>query len=62
MAVQEMWNDPEPQQRFIDTFFDMCQGAFNIIASKRGADQEDFVMNGSWYSRNSVPCSVDDLK
>jgi hypothetical protein len=62
MAIQEMWNDPEPQQRFIDTFFDMCQSAFNIIASKRGADQEDFTMTGSWYSRNSVPSSIDDLK
>jgi hypothetical protein len=40
----------------------MCQSAFNIIASKRGADQEDFTMTGSWYSRNSVPSSIDDLK
>jgi hypothetical protein len=62
MAIQEMWNDPEPQQRFIDTFFDMCQSAFNIIASKRGADQEDFTMSGSWYSRNNTPSSIDDLK
>jgi hypothetical protein len=62
MAIQEMWNDPEPQQRFIDTFFDMCQSAFNIIASKRGADQEDFTMSGSWYSRNNTPSSINDLK
>ena len=62
MAIQEMWNDPEPQQRFIGTFFDMCQSAFNIIASKRGADQEDFTMSGSWYSRNNTPSSINDLK
>jgi hypothetical protein len=63
MAIQEMWNDPEPQQRFIDTFFDMCQGAYNIIASKRGANQDDFQMAGSWYNRNtSTDNTVDDLK
>ena len=61
MAIQEMWNDPEPQQRFIDTFFDMCQSAFNIIASKRGADQEDFHIQGNWYSRSQTPSSIDDL-
>jgi hypothetical protein len=62
MAIQEMWNDPEPRQQDIDVFFEMCQSAYNIIASKRGADQEDFTMSGSWYSRNSVPSSIDDLK
>jgi hypothetical protein len=62
MAIQEMWTDPEPRQQDIDVFFEMCQGAYNIIASKRGVDQENFVMSGSWYSRNSTPSSVDDLK
>jgi hypothetical protein len=62
MAIQEMWNDPEPRQQDIDVFFEMCQSAYNIIASKRGADQEDFTMSGSWYSRNSTANTVDDLK
>lgn len=62
MAIQEMWNDPEPRQKDIDMFFEMCQSAYNIIASKRGADQEDFTMSGSWYSRNQTANTVDDLK
>jgi hypothetical protein len=63
MAVQELWTDPEPQQKDIDVFFAMCQTAYDIIASKRGADQEDFQMAGSWYNRNtSTDNTVDDLK
>ncbi len=62
MAIQELWNDPEPRQQDIDVFFEMCQSAYNIIASKRGADQEDFTMSGSWYSRNQTANTVDDLK
>jgi hypothetical protein len=63
MAVQEMWTDPEPRQQDIDVFFEMCQGAYNIIASKRGANQDDFQMAGSWYNRNtSTDNTVDDLK
>jgi len=63
MAVQELWTDPEPQQKDIDVFFAMCQTAYDIIASKRGADQEDFQMSGSWYNRNtSTDNTVDDLK
>jgi hypothetical protein len=63
MAIQEMWNDPEPRQQDIDVFFEMCQSAYNIIASKRGADQAGFQMAGSWYNRNtSTDNSVDDLK
>jgi len=63
MAVQEMWTDPEPRQQDIDVFFEMCQSAYNIIASKRGADQEGFQMAGSWYNRNtSTDNTVDDLK
>lgn len=61
-AVQEMWTAPEPMQRDIDVFFAMCQTAYDIIASKRGADQEDFQMGGSWYSRNQTANTVDDLK
>jgi len=62
MAVQELWTDPEPQQKDIDVFFAMCQTAYDIIASKRGSDQEDFTMGGSWYSRNQTASTVDDLK
>ena len=63
MAVQEMWTVSEPQQQDIDVFFEMCQSAYNIIASKRGADQENFQMAGSWYNRNtSTDNTVDDLK
>ena len=62
MAVQEMWTDPEPRQQDIDVFFQMCQSAYDIIASKRGADQENFQMSGSWYNRNtSTDNTVDDL-
>ena len=62
MAVQELWTDPEPRQQDIDVFFAMCQTAYDIIASKRGADQEDFTMGGSWYSRSQTANTVDDLK
>jgi len=62
MAVQELWTDPEPQQQDIDVFFAMCQTAYDIIASKRGSNQEDFTMGGSWYSRNQTANTVDDLK
>lgn len=63
MAVQEMWTVSEPQQQDIDVFFEMCQSAYNIIASKRGADQAGFQMAGSWYNRNtSTDNTVDDLK
>ena len=62
MAVQEMWTDPEPRQDDIDIFFEMCQKAYDIIASKRGAEQEDFVMSGSWYQRKQQSDStVDEL-
>jgi len=62
-AVQEMHQEPEPRQDAIDTFFEMCQSAYNIIASKRGADQAGFQMAGSWYNRNtSTDNTVDDLK
>ena len=63
MAMQELWNNPEPVQQDIDVFFEMCQSAYNIIASKRGADQDNFQMAGSWYNRNtSTDNTVDDLK
>ena len=61
-AVQEMWTAPEPMQRDIDVFFAMCQTAYDIIASKRGSNQEDFTMGGSWYSRSQTANTVDDLK
>ena len=61
-AVQELWTDPEPQQQDIDVFFAMCQTAYDIIASKRGSNQEDFTMGGSWYSRSQTANTVDDLK
>jgi hypothetical protein len=63
MAVQEMWTDPEPRQQDIDVFFQMCQSAYDIIASKRGADQDNFQMSGSWYNRSltSTDNTVDDL-
>ena len=64
MAVQEMWNDPEPRQQDIDVFFEMCQKAYDIIASKRGMEQPDFRVSGTWWSRSQSPkqdSTVDDL-
>lgn len=63
MAVQEMWTDPEPRQDDIDIFFEMCQKAYDIIASKRGAEQDDFQMAGSWYRRQQgkTDNTVDEL-
>ena len=62
MAIQEMWTDPEPRQQDIDVFFEMCQKAYDIIASKRGTEQHDFQIKGSWYTRNtSTDSTVDDL-
>ena len=63
MAIQEMWTDPEPRQQDIDVFFEMCQAAYNVIASKRGMEQPDFQIRGTWWSRQqSTPDStVEDL-
>ena len=60
-AMQELWEDPEPRQDAIDVFFEMCQKAYDIIASKRGMEQPDFHIQGNWYSRSQTPSSVDDL-
>jgi hypothetical protein len=63
MAIQEMWTDPEPRQQDIDVFFEMCQKAYDIIASKRGMEQADFQVGGSWYSRQNgnKNSTVDEL-
>ena len=63
MAIQEMWTDPEPRQQDIDVFFEMCQKAYDIIASKRGMQQPDFQVGGSWYSRQNgnKNSTVDEL-
>jgi hypothetical protein len=63
MAIQEMWTDPEPRQGDIDVFFAMCQKAYDIIASKRGMQQADFQVGGSWYSRQNgnKNSTVDEL-
>jgi hypothetical protein len=63
MAIQEMWTDPEPRQQDIDVFFEMCQKAYDIIASKRGMQQADFQVGGSWYSRQNgnKNSTVDEL-
>ena len=63
MAIQEMWTDPEPRQQDIDVFFEMCQKAYDIIASKRGMEQSDFQVGGSWYSRQNgnKNSTVDEL-
>jgi hypothetical protein len=60
-AIQEMHQEPEPRQQAIDTFFEMCQKAYDIIASKRGTEQADFNIKGYWYSRNKGESTVDDL-
>lgn len=61
MAIQEMWTDPEPRQQDIDVFFEMCQKAYDIIASKRGTEQPDFHIKGNWYTRSNPESSIDDL-
>jgi len=63
MAIQEMWTDPEPRQQDIDVFFEMCQKAYDIIASKRGNEQAGFQIGGSWYSRQNgnKNSTVDEL-
>lgn len=40
----------------VETFFHMCQMAYNTIASKRGMEQQDFTMGGLWTA-NSDPVS-----
>ena len=63
-AIQEMWQEPEPRQVSIDTFFEMCQKAYDIIASKRGMEQPDFRVSGTWWSRSQSPkpdSTVDEL-
>jgi hypothetical protein len=64
MAMQELWESPEPRQQDIDIFFEMCQKAYDIIASKRGMEQPDFRVSGTWWSRSQSPkqdSTVDDL-
>jgi hypothetical protein len=40
----------------VDSFFQMCQMAYNTIASKRGTEQAGFSMGG-WHSTNTDPIS-----
>ena len=61
MAIQELWESPEPRQQDIDVFFEMCQKAYDIIASKRGTEQPDFHIQGNWYARNKTESSIDEL-
>ena len=61
MAMQELWETPEPRQQDIDIFFEMCQKAYDIIASKRGMEQPDFHIQGSWYTRSKASSTIDDL-
>lgn len=63
MAIQELWESPEPRQQDIDIFFEMCQKAYDIIASKRGMEQPDFQVRGNWWSRQTgkADSTVEDL-
>jgi hypothetical protein len=62
----------EPSQDDINMFFDLGQEAFNTIASKRGYNQDGFVMD-NWYNRQNKttlgtpndlerPVTADDLR
>lgn len=48
------------EQSDIDTFFEMCKSAYEMLASKRGYEQGDFNMGSSW--RNITADSIDKLK
>lgn len=51
----------EPDQEQIDKFFEACQLAFNMLASKRGSEQRGFRMQ-SWHHQNALSTYNDLLK
>lgn len=56
-AMRPMMSDqPIDGADDVESFFHMCQMAYNTIASKRGTEQSDFDMGG-WGGRNTDPIS-----
>ena len=56
-AMRPMMSDqPNATAADVDSFFHMCQMAYNTIASKRGMEQDGFSMGG-WAGYNTDPIS-----
>jgi hypothetical protein len=56
-AMRPMMHDqPNATTADVNSFFHMCQMAYNTIASKRGMEQSDFHM-GNWHGTNIDPIS-----
>lgn len=68
MAIRDMWDalqmtDGMPSTPSINTFFEMCQKAYDVMASKRGYNQKNFEFGRRWYSNpNAKLSTVDDLE
>lgn len=66
LSMRDMWDalqkEEMPRQDAVNTFFRMCQKAYDVMASKRGNKQKDFVMGNRWYTQNRVTSTVDALE
>lgn len=60
-AVEAINSDPQPEQHWIDEFFDMCQEAYDTLVSKRGYDQGGFHLTYR-YAQHVVASSAEDLE
>ncbi len=58
-AVEAIAHYDPPPQSMVDDFFEMCQDAVNVLASKRAYDQKGFTLDYAW--RNNQNDSIDKL-
>lgn len=60
-CVSGIAHDETPDQRAVDGFFNMCQDAVNVLASKRAYKQKDFTLAYSWHNNKHNNDSIDKL-
>jgi len=59
-CVEKIANDTATSED-IHAFFEMCQDAFNVLASKRAYKQKDFTLQPRWHAPNQQVDSLDKL-
>lgn len=60
MAVEAIWEDDVPNQHWVDSFFDMCQEAYDTLVAKRGFEQDSFTLATYWTGTQSSHPSLLD--
>ena len=59
-CVEKIANDSATSAD-IHAFFEMCQDAFNVLASKRAWKQRDFMLSPRWHAPNQQIDGIDKL-